>query len=88
MLILTRKRGQSIYIGENADIKIKVLGITKSEVHIGIDAPKELNIVREELRPEIYLNEYEALMCHYGNAPLVMKPTITYKKKRILKCKK
>ncbi len=47
MLVLTRKAGQSIYIGDK--IKIKILSISSSGVEVGIEAPRELNIVREEL---------------------------------------
>ncbi len=47
MLILTRNYGQSIMIGD--DIEIKVLNSSHNQVRIGIDAPLEVNIVREEL---------------------------------------
>ena len=47
MLILTRKEGESILIGE--DIKIKITQILPSSIRIGIDAPKDVNIVREEI---------------------------------------
>ncbi|MCD6582077.1 MAG: carbon storage regulator [Desulfuromusa sp.] len=48
MLILTRKAGQSIRINE--DIKIMVMSIThRNQVKIGIEAPKEVKILRTEL---------------------------------------
>lgn len=47
MLALTRRAGETFYIGD--DIKIKVVRIGTKQVRIGIEAPKELNIVREEL---------------------------------------
>lgn len=47
MLILTRKKGEVFYIGE--DITIAVLGVKGGQVHIGIDAPDSINIVRKEL---------------------------------------
>lgn len=47
MLVLTRKSEQKIRIGNN--IVITVLKIQGDQVSIGIDAPKELQIVREEL---------------------------------------
>ncbi len=48
MLILTRKAGQSIRINE--DITIMVLSIDhRNQVKIGIEAPKEVKIVRSEL---------------------------------------
>lgn len=47
MLILTRKCGQSIIIGE--DIEIKILDINEDKISIGIIAPKSISIVRKEL---------------------------------------
>ena len=47
MLILTRKKEEEIKIGDN--IVIKVLGIKNKQVKLGIEAPKETNIVRTEL---------------------------------------
>lgn len=47
MLILTRKKEEEIKIGDS--IVIKVLGIKNKQVKLGIEAPKEANIVRTEL---------------------------------------
>ncbi|MDX9714402.1 MAG: carbon storage regulator CsrA [Dissulfurispiraceae bacterium] len=47
MLVLTRKQGQLINIGE--DIKIKIVEIGQNFVRIGIDAPREMPVYREEL---------------------------------------
>jgi carbon storage regulator len=47
MLILTRKAGESIKIGD--DVTIEVLSMSGSNVKIGIDAPKSINILRKEL---------------------------------------
>ena len=51
MLILTRKSDESIIIGNN--IKIKVLRVQGNQVHIGIDAPRELSVYREEIYEQI-----------------------------------
>lgn len=51
MLILTRKSDESIIIGNN--IKIKVLKVQGNQVHIGIEAPKEFSIYREEIFEQI-----------------------------------
>lgn len=48
MLILQRYPGQSIWIGN--DIQIIVLGNSKGTCRIGINAPSELKIIREELK--------------------------------------
>ena len=47
MLILTRKTGETITIGEN--IQIQVLGIKGGQVRIGVDAPREITVNREEV---------------------------------------
>ncbi|MGB9679519.1 MAG: carbon storage regulator CsrA [Thermoanaerobacteraceae bacterium] len=47
MLILTRKIGQSVIIGGN--IEINILEIEEDKVKIGVNAPKEISILRKEL---------------------------------------
>lgn len=47
MLIVTRKVGEVIVINEN--IRVTVLGVKGTQVRVGIDAPLDVNIVREEL---------------------------------------
>ena len=47
MLVLTRKTGEKIKIGEN--IYISVLEVTKSGVRIGIEAPRDISILRNEV---------------------------------------
>lgn len=47
MLVLSRKPGEKILIGDK--VQITIVRIGPNTVRIGIDAPKELNIVREEL---------------------------------------
>ncbi|KAA5805862.1 carbon storage regulator CsrA [Thermoanaerobacterium thermosaccharolyticum] len=47
MLILTRKIGQSLIIGD--DIEIKVVSIDGENIKIGISAPKDVSVVRKEL---------------------------------------
>lgn len=48
MLVLSRKIGESISVGN--DISIRVVSIDKNNVKIGIDAPKEILVLREELK--------------------------------------
>lgn len=47
MLVLTRKQGETIRVGEN--IEIKVIRMEKGSVRIGIVAPKDVRILRGEL---------------------------------------
>ena len=47
MLVLSRRLGERLKIGD--DIEIVVLGIQGNQVRMGIDAPKSINVVREEL---------------------------------------
>ena len=48
MLVLTRKKGDRILIGE--DTIVTVVNIGHGVVRIGIDAPRDLEIVREEIK--------------------------------------
>ncbi len=59
MLVLTRKQGQSIRIGD--DIIIKIVDIDGSQVKIGIEAPKGVLIFREELYEKLRESNIEAL---------------------------
>ncbi len=47
MLILTRKLNESIFIGD--DISVTIIGIDGDRVSVGINAPKNLKILRNEL---------------------------------------
>jgi len=51
MLILTRRVGESIIIGE--DIVVSVLGVKGNLVIIGTDAPKNVSVHREEIKQRI-----------------------------------
>lgn len=52
MLVLSRKMGESLVIGE--DIKITVIANRGNSVRIGIDAPAWLKVDREEVRERIH----------------------------------
>jgi carbon storage regulator len=51
MLILTRKPGESLYIGDN--VKVTIVEIKGHQIRVGIDAPPELRIYREEIYQQI-----------------------------------
>ena len=47
MLILTRRSGQSLYVGDN--IRITVLGIQGKQVKIGLELPEDMTVYRDEV---------------------------------------
>ena len=51
MLILTRRVGESLMIGD--DVTITVLGVKGNQVRIGVKAPKEVAVHREEILARI-----------------------------------
>ena len=51
MLILTRKLGESIVIGDN--IKVTITDIKTGQIKLGITAPKDVTVNREEVVKEI-----------------------------------
>ena len=51
MLVLARKLNESIILGDN--ITVKVISVEKGVVKLGIDAPKDVPIFRDELLQEV-----------------------------------
>jgi len=47
MLILTRRAGQSLYVGDN--IRVTVLGIQGKQVKIGLELPEDMTVYRDEV---------------------------------------
>jgi carbon storage regulator len=48
MLVLTRRAGQAVLVGE--EVEVKVLAVKGSTVRLGFEAPDEINIARAESR--------------------------------------
>ena len=51
MLILTRRVGETLMIGD--DVTVTVLGVKGSQVRLGVDAPREVGVHREEIYERI-----------------------------------
>lgn len=51
MLILTRRVGETLMIGD--DVTVTVLGVKGSQVRIGVNAPKDVSVHREEIYEKI-----------------------------------
>ena len=51
MLILTRRIGETLVVGDN--VKLTILGVRGHQVRIGIDAPKDVAVHREEIYQRI-----------------------------------
>lgn len=57
MLILTRRIGETLMIGD--DIEVTVLGVKGNQVRLGIKAPKNVRVNREEIHQQIQQEKYD-----------------------------
>jgi carbon storage regulator len=64
MLVLTRKAGESIYIGH--DISVTIVKVNGRQVRLQIDAPREVPILREELLHQEF--DLDDLMLNSGSS--------------------
>lgn len=62
MLILSRKKGQSIII--NNDIEIFISAVDGDQVKVGINAPIEVSILRKEVYEAVQASNKQALQTH------------------------
>ena len=67
MLILTRRVGESVVIGD--DVDVTVLGVKGNQVRLGVKAPREISVHREEIYQRIRReNEKGGVTSHVQNA--------------------
>ena len=59
MLILTRRVGESLMVGDN--VTVTVLGVKGNQVRIGVNAPKDVAVHREEIYSRIHEGEVPAV---------------------------
>ncbi len=74
MLVLSRKVGERIWIGD--EISVTVVRITGGGVRIGIEAPSEMPVVREELKAKLDQAEAESKISKAENES---PPTIKFR---------
>lgn len=63
MLILTRRVGETVMIGD--EVTVTVLGVKGNQVRVGVNAPKDVAVHREEI--------YERIQQEESGAPVVKK---------------
>lgn len=73
MLVLTRRRGEAIMIGD--DIVVRVLEVSGDQIRLGIEAPRSVSVHREEIFNEIQAENRAATDVH--TAGPTVSPTAT-----------
>jgi len=72
MLILTRRVGEKLVIGEN--VTVTVLGVKGNQIRIGIDAPPEVQVHREEIFQRILKEREEEKRLPVTSSQFVFTP--------------
>ena len=72
MLILTRRAGQSLYVGDN--IRVTVLGIQGKQVKIGLELPEDMTVYRDEVYQRVM--EENRMAIQTSNEDLLVAATL------------
>ncbi|MDH5377598.1 MAG: carbon storage regulator CsrA [Gammaproteobacteria bacterium] len=67
MLILTRRVGETLIIGD--DVQVTVLGVKGNQVRIGVNAPKSVSVHREEIYERIQREKTDGSDGNSGDEP-------------------
>ena len=67
MLILSRRAGEKLIIGEN--VTVTILAVKGNQIRIGIDAPRDVRVDREEIYQRILKEEKELNKVNATRAP-------------------
>lgn len=78
MLILTRRPGESLYVGEN--IRITVLSLQGRQVKIGLEVPDDMTVYREEVYKRVM--EENRLAIETSNEDLLLAATLWQENKK------
>lgn len=78
MLVLTRKLGEGLVVGQN--INLKVLEIHKNQIKIGIEAPADVRIYRDEVYEEIKEQNLKATQTEISNVKYAAENIVVVKK--------
>ena len=78
MLILSRRPGESVHVGD--DIKITILSIKGQQIKLGLDVPEHMPVYREEIYLRVQTQNASAL--ELDNNDLMMAAAIWTKKDR------
>jgi carbon storage regulator len=78
MLILSRRPGESVHVGD--DIKITILSIKGQQIKLGLDVPEHMPVYREEIYLKVQTQNASAL--ELDNNDLMMAAALWTKKDR------
>ena len=69
MLVLSRKKGEAIIIGD--DVVVRVIDVRGEQVRIGVDAPRSVSVFREEIHAQIVAENAAAAASTDLSSPLL-----------------